>query len=212
MNIDFIKDQFPDLAKDQKLIEEIAQVATIKSYNKGEVIIDYGDYIKYVPMVISGLLKIIREGENDNEILLYFLGSGESCAASFSCCMIKKRSEIKAVCEEKSKILMIPISYADQWMGKYSNWRDFVINMYDARLLSLIDTIDRVSFAKLDEKLLYYLDEMVSHKSDQVLNISHHEIALDLNASRESISRLLKKLEAAGKISLSRNEITIIDL
>lgn len=212
MNIDFIKDQFPDLAKDQKLIEEIAQVATIKSYNKGEVIIDYGDYIKYVPMVISGLLKIIREGENDNEILLYFLGSGESCAASFSCCMIKKRSEIKAVCEEKSKILMIPISYADQWMGQYSNWRDFVINMYDARLLSLIDTIDRVSFAKLDEKLLYYLDEMVSHKSDQVLNISHHEIALDLNASRESISRLLKKLEAAGKISLSRNEITIIDL
>lgn len=211
MKTQLIIDLFPDLAKDQSLIEEIANVSKAQSFKKGDVVMDYGDYIEFVPMVISGLMKIIREGEEGQEILLYFLGSGESCAASFSCCMIRKRSEIKAVCEEDSTILMLPLKYADQWMGQYSSWRDFIFSMYDARMFALIDTIDRVSFANLDEKLLHYLDELQRHKSSRYLNISHSEIAHDLNASRESVSRLLKKLEHRGKVRLGRNEIEILE-
>ncbi len=206
-----IKDLFPDLGQSEALIREIAEVSQMAQFSRGEVIMDYGDYIEFVPMLISGLMKIIREGEDGQEILLYFLGSGESCAASFSCCMIRKRSEIKAVCEEDATILMIPLQSADEWMEKYSAWRDFIFGMYDARLFALIDTIDRVSFANLDEKLLYYLDEMQRQKDQNVFHISHSDIAHDLNASRESISRLLKKLEIQGKVKLGRNEIALLE-
>ncbi|NND52185.1 MAG: Crp/Fnr family transcriptional regulator [Flavobacteriaceae bacterium] len=205
-----LKERFPELASDDKLIEQIADVATMATFKKDDIVIDYGDFIKSVPLVLTGLLKIIREGENEQEMLLYFLGSGESCAASFSCCLIRKRSEIRAISESESKVLMIPLEYADRWMGEFSVWREFIISMYDTRMLSLIDTIDRVAFTKLDEKLLHYLDELTRLKSSTHLSISHHEIAQDLNASRESVSRLLKRLEVNGKVKLGRNEITVI--
>ena len=211
IDLQIIKDLFPELARSNELIREIASVSMMAKFSRGDVIMDYGDYIEFVPMLISGLMKIIREGEDGQEVLLYFLGSGESCAASFSCCMIRKRSEIKAVCEEDATILMIPLKSADEWMGKYNAWRDFIFGMYDARLFALIDTIDRVSFANLDEKLLYYLDEMQRHKNQNVFNVSHSEIAHDLNASRESVSRLLKKLENQGKVKLGRNEIVLLE-
>ena len=205
-----IERQFPDLSNEPKLIERIKEVGQVRGFKKGETIIDYGDYIEAVPLVLSGLIKIIRQNEEDHEVLLYFLGEGESCAASFSCCLIRKRSEIRAVCEEDSEVLMIPLVAADEWMGSSRAWRDFVLNMYDTRLLSLIDTVDRVAFANLDQKLLHYLDEMVRLKSTKRLSVSHHQIAQDLNASRESVSRLLKKLERSGKLRLSRNEITVL--
>ena len=212
MKIEVLKDLFPEISKDLLLMEEIQREGVIKKVAKGEVLIDYGDYIKFVPLVISGLMKIIREGEDGQEVLLYFLGSGQSCAASFSCCLVRKRSEIKATCDEDTVILMIPLERADEWMSKYATWRNFVFDMYDRRMFSLIDTIDRVSFAKLDEQLLYYLRERVQYKSDGIIHISHQEIAQDLNASRESISRLLKKLESKNIVALGRNEIKLLEM
>ncbi len=206
-----LKDLFPELA-DNRLIDELIEHGSIQSFKSGEVIIDYGDYIEFVPLVLSGFLKIIREGDQGQELLLYFLRAGSSCAASFSCCMTKKRSEIKAICEEHSTLLMVPIEKANQWMKTYASWRDFVISMYDSRLFALIDTIDKLAFAQLDEKLLQYLQEMSLLKSSTKLTISHQQIAADLNASRESISRLLKKLETKKVVSLNRNEITILSV
>ena len=206
-----LKDLFPELS-DDRLIKELIEHGSIQSFKRGEVIIDYGDYIEFVPLVLSGFLKIIREGDQGQELLLYFLNAGTSCAASFSCCMAKKRSEIKAICEEASTVMLIPIEKANLWMETHARWRDFVISMYDSRLFALIDTIDNLAFAQLDEKLLNYLQEMSLLKSSTKLTISHQQIAIDLNASRESISRLLKKLEAKKMVSLNRNEITILSV
>lgn len=207
-----VRELFPELAKDKHLLSAIEEAASIRKLHRGDVIIDYGDYIKSVPLVISGLLKIIREAEDGHEVLLYFLGSGQSCAASFSCCMVRKRSEIKAVCEDDATILLIPLEAADEWMGRYSVWRNFVLNMYDRRMYALIDTIDRVSFSKLDEKLIYYLQELTRYKGETVISISHQQIAYDLNASRESISRLLKKLETSEVVKLGRNSIELLEM
>ncbi|MEE9374233.1 MAG: Crp/Fnr family transcriptional regulator [Saprospiraceae bacterium] len=212
MKVEVLKDLFPELSKDLSFLEEIKKHGEIKKMKKGEVIIEYGDYIQFVPLMISGLLKIMRESEEGDEMLLYFLGSGQSCAASFSCCMVRKRSEIKAICEDETVILKIPLEKADQWMGKFPVWRNFVLEMYDRRMFSLIDTIDRVAFAKLDEKLLYYLQEYSIHSQGKIIHISHQEIANDLNASRESISRLLKKLESQNIVALGRNEIKVLTL
>lgn len=200
---------FPDIA-DEALVQEIMNSGNVVKTHEGDALIEYGDQITHVPLVLSGSLKVMRMDEDENELLLYFLTGGDSCAASFSCCMVKKRSEISAISEEDSEILMIPLESADNWMGKYASWRNFIFNMYDQRMFSLIDTVDRLAFAKLDEQLIDYLDLKAQIKGTNTIEIKHFEIATDLNVTREAISRLLKKLEKSGKVKLGRNKITIV--
>ena len=205
----YILDLFPELAVETELLESLVRPASLKKVNKGDVLIDYGSFIQFVPLVVKGLIKIIRENDEGKEVLLYFLSEGNTCAASFSCCMIRKRSEIKAVAEEDSLIIAIPLQAAEEWMGKYPTWRNFVMNMYDQRIFAMIDTIDKLAFAKLDEKLWDYLQERVFITGNVLDNLSHQEIANDLNVSREAVSRLLKKLEQQGKLEIHRSKIVV---
>lgn len=205
----YILDQFPELAVEDELLESIVRASTLKKVSRGDILIDYGSYIQFVPLVVKGLIKIIRENEEGKELLLYFLSEGNTCAASFSCCMIRKRSEIKAVAEEDSLIIAIPLKEAEEWMGKYPTWRNFVMNVYDQRIFAMIDTIDKLAFAKLDEKLWDYLQERVFITGNVLNNLSHQEIANDLNVSREAVSRLLKKLEQQGKVEIHRSKIVV---
>ena len=205
----FLRDKFPDIAKDQKLLDDIIAASTVKTVRRGDIIVDYGAYIQFVPLLVKGLIKVIREHEDGREVLLYFLSGGDTCAATFSCCMVRKRSEIKTIAEEDSTFITIPLEAADEWMGKYSVWRNFIMNMYDNRLFAMIDTIDKLAFAKLDEKLWDYLLDRVHITGRQEQELSHQDIAYDLNVSREAISRLLKKLEQQGKVEIYRNKIKI---
>ena len=206
----FLKDLFPELAPDQELIEEIERRSSVREVEKGTIIIDYGSYIHFVPLVVKGLVKVMRENSDGKEVLLYFLAGGSTCAATFSCCMVRKRSEVKAIAEEDTTIIMIPLEAADEWMGKYTKWRNFVMTMYDQRLFAMIDTVDKLAFSKLDEKLWDYLTERVLYTDNNTVEVSHQEIADDLNASREAISRLLKKLENQEKIKIHRNKIELL--
>ncbi|NNE29901.1 MAG: Crp/Fnr family transcriptional regulator [Saprospiraceae bacterium] len=201
-----IRLNFPGLA-DQQLLTELEEKAKIEKVQSAEIIIDYGDKIKFLPLVLEGSLKVSRLNENDHEVFLYYLTPGDTCAASFSCCLVQKRSEIMAVAEEDSTLLLIPLEAADEWMGKYADWRNFIFSMYDYRLFSLIDTVDRLAFSKLDEQLVDYLEKTAFALNSKTLETTHQKIALDLNASREAISRLLKKLEKNGKVKLERNKI-----
>lgn len=206
--IKWFESNFPDL-NDPKLLVEIARVGVVQSFKESDIIIDFGEAIDYVPLVLKGSVKISREGDQGKEIFLYYISSGDTCAASFSCCMVKKRSEILAVAEEDSTILMIPMNEANAWLKDYDSWRNFIFNMYDQRMFSMIDTIDRLAFSNLDNQLLDYL-ELKSHTlRTNVIESTHQQIALDLNVSREAISRLLKKLEINGKVKLGRNKVIL---
>jgi CRP/FNR family transcriptional regulator len=201
---------FPMLAEDAGLLDELDRSAIIRNFKRGDLVVDYGDMITSVPLVLDGVLKVLREHGDDKEVLLYFLEGGHTCAASFSCCMIKKRSEIKVIADADSRVVFIPLVTANNWMGRHEAWRDFVFSMYDERLFSMIDTIDRLAFAKLDQQLIDYLESRAQLTDDGVIRISHIEIATDLTASREAISRLLKKLEEEGRVELGRNRIKVL--
>ncbi len=205
-----ITELFPHLAQSPQLMEEFDNSITVRSFEKGDILVDYGDYITHVPLVLEGHLKVMRENDEEKEVLLYFLEGGNTCAASFSCCMIKKRSEIKVISDASARVAYIPLQMVNRWMGKYDVWRDFVFMMFEQRLTSLIDTIDSIAFSKLDDQLLSYLENRALMTDSKLIEISHAEIATDLTASRESISRLLKKMEDQGKVNLGRNKITIL--
>jgi CRP/FNR family transcriptional regulator len=207
--LQLIKDNFPQIV-DLALQEEIAKVGKLMTFKAGETIMDYGSYIRLVPLVLTGSVKVVREDDEGREILLYYLYPGETCASSFVCCMMHKKSFIKTVAEDDTELIGIPIQYVDQWMNNFTNWKNFVMQSYDNRILELIQTIDSIAFMKMDERLLKYIyDKADAHDTD-VLQVTHQEIAYDLNASREAVSRLLKKLEQQGMIKLGRNKIELL--
>lgn len=204
-----LRQAFPEL-QDSQLIEEMVRQGRCMKFKAGDIIIDYGEFIRMVPLVLEGSLKVLRENEEGDELFLYFLNSGDSCSMSFSCCMSDKRSSVRAVAEEDSRILGIPVRYVDEWISRYPLWKNFVMRSYDQRMMELINTIDTIAFKKLDERLMDYLKQKADTLKTREIQTTHQQIAFDLHASREAVSRLLKQLEKMGKVELGRNKIVLI--
>jgi CRP/FNR family transcriptional regulator, anaerobic regulatory protein len=207
--LDLIRKNFPGIAE-KDLQMEIMTVGHFLEFEEGEVILEIGTYVKAVPLVLSGSIKVLREDEDGRELFLYYLKPGESCTMSFTCCMMNKKSEIRTVAEEKTTIWAIPIQYMDAWMTKYQSWKNFVMQSYDTRMLELVKTIDSIAFKRMDERLMAYLHQKSKATESKILTGTHQQIAMDLNASREAISRLLKQLEKEGTVKLGRNKIELL--
>lgn len=193
-----------------ELIEEINKVAIFKEVKAGEELIKVGDYIRSMPLILTGAIKILREDENGDELLLYFLEKGDTCAMTLACCIGNKKSEIKAIAETNATLLMIPVQKMEEWSSKYKSWRNFVFDSYHHRLMEVLQSIDNIAFSKLDDRLIKYLQHKKKLLNSNFIEITHQEIARDLNSSRVVISRLLKKLENQNAIELHRNSIKLL--
>lgn len=192
------------------LIEEMHQFGEIKNFKEGDLIMDYGKYIRMMPVIIKGTVKVLRMDENGKEILLYYLSSNESCSMAYSCCLEVKKSEVKAIAEDNVELLAIPHIKLDEWLCKYPGWKKYIMRSFNERFLELLRSIESIAFHKLDERLIAYLKEKQRLTGSSVIKASHYLIADDLATSRVVISRLLKQLENDGKILLYRNEIKLL--
>ena len=157
----------------------------------------------------TNAIKILREDNDGDELLLYFLEKGDTCAMTLTCCIGQTKSEIRAIAETDATLIMIPIQKMEEWAGKYKSWRKFVFESYHNRLNEMFSIIDSIAFLKMDERLLKYLKEKSRISRNLTIHNTHQEIAYELHTSRVVISRLLKKLENLGKIKLHRNHILI---
>ena len=194
---------------EEELLNEIDSLGTLISFKSNDILIDLNQYIKGMPILISGAIKILREDQNDGEFLLYFLEKGDTCAMTMACCLGNKQSQIKAIAETDSELIMIPIQKMEEWLAKYATWRNFVFNSYNNRLEEMLDAIDNLAFNDMNYRLKKYLLDIATINNGKQVNKTHQEIAYALNTSRVVISRLLKTLEKEGFLTLNRNVITI---
>lgn len=206
-----LKDTFGTKFEDA-LISDIAQVGSFKEVPEGYKLIEIGEYIKSMPLLVSGAIKVLREDGDGDELLLYYLEQGETCSMTLTCCMGNSKSEIRAIAETDTKLIMVPIGKMEEWTAKYKSWRNFVFDSYHNRLNELLNTLDSVAFNRMDERLINYLKEKSRIVNSNDIHNTHQEIAYDLHSSRVVISRLLKKLEQMGSIELHRNYIKILNL
>lgn len=206
---DFIT-QYSFLEKD--LQNEILELGIQKTFEPNEILIREGQFFSSFPLVIKGLIRVSRNNEEGNELLLYYLEQNEVCAMSLTCCMANKTSNVKAIAVEQSEVILLPVALLDIWMCKYPTWKQFVMQTFQNRFRELIDTIDSIAFMKLDERLVKYFIDLNQKSGTTTFNGTHQDLALQLNTSREVISRLLKKLEKDGKVKLSRNFINFSGL
>lgn len=204
-----IKERF-GLVFEKELLAEIEAKGTIVSAKAGTVILDVGQTVRTMPIILEGSVKVSRTDEEGRELLLYYVNPNESCAMTFTCCMQQRTSEIRAVAEEDVEMLAIPVATMDEWMTKYPTWKSFVMRSVQNRFHELLKTIDQIAFQKLDERLVSYLKEKSKTTGSTLINLSHEQIANEMATSRVVVSRLLKKLETDKKLLLYRNQIKLL--
>jgi len=197
---------------EENLLQEIANVSIYKKFKEDDIIIDVNSYMVAIPLIISGAIKILREDKDGDELVLYYIEKGDTCAMTLSCCMGETKSKIKAVAETDGTLLMIPKNKMSEWLSKYKSWQEYILQSYHSRLNEFIDAVDSIAFLNMNDRLLKYLKDKAMVIGNDVLNVTHLQIANDLHTSRVVISRLLKALEKQSKIELRRNQIKILEL
>lgn len=195
---------------ESSLIEEINKIGTLREVSAGEELIRFGEFIKGVPLMISGAVRVNRVYPDGNELFLYYIEEGDTCSMSLNCCTQQKKSEIRAIAEVHSQFVMIPVSKVEGLIGKHPSWRQFVFSSYHNRMVEVVHALEKVAFEKLDDRLAEYLYQKSRITKNDTLQMTHQEIAEDLRISRVVISRLLKKLEQRGKLKLQRNTVKLI--
>ncbi|HHB79570.1 MAG TPA: Crp/Fnr family transcriptional regulator [Saprospiraceae bacterium] len=193
-----------------ELIETIAQNSRYVEVPKGTVILNVGDYIKVIPLVVSGSVKVFREDDDAREAFLYYIKPGQSCAMTLASSIKQGKSEIKAVALENTGLMALSADSLYSVNKKYPSWYNFVFETFGMRFNELIQAFEGVIFHHLDERLMRYLQQRSATVGSTMLKISHNEIARDLATSREVISRLLKQFEKEKLVLLARGQITLL--
>ncbi len=201
-----LKTLFPQF--DAELSKHLEHIGHVVEFEEGEMLMRPGQYFKNSLLILDGRVKLYREGAEGEEFFLYYLEKGNACALSMICAAKNESSAIKAKALTKVKALAVPIHYMDSLMKDHRQWYYFVLETYRSRFEELLEVIDQVAFHSMDQKLEFYLKRQFEAFGGDQINITHQEIADDLNSSREVISRLLKKLESQNVIALSRHGIT----
>ena len=195
-----------------ELLQKIEHCGTLVKAQQGQALMAIGDTITAMPLLLEGAIKILREDDKGDELLLYFLEQGDTCAMTFSCCLGNSMSKIRAVAEMDTEVVMIPVQQLELWMGKYKSWQKYILDSYHTRMMELLETVDTLAFLKMDERLLKHLQDKAKVTHDDMIHATHQDIAYDLHTSRVVVSRLLKKMEGEGKIALHRNQIKVLEL
>lgn len=195
---------------DEETLHAIQEVAIVKTFIKGDTILDIGQSIHFIPLVLGGAVKVMREDLDKGELLLYYLLPGDTCTMTATCCTSNKVSAIRVVADAETQIAFIPNGYFSLWTRTSESWRNFIIANYSSRLDEMIVAVDSLAFLNMEQRVVDYLRQRMKLEDSRIISITHAEIASDLNSSRVVISRILKKLEVDNKIVLLRNEIRLL--
>lgn len=200
-----------ELFSDPALLSEIETQSRSKRLKKDDTLIHPGDEILFIPIILEGSIRILRQDEEGKEIFLYHLYPGQTCAMSLTCCQAGRKSMIKALAETDCEIAQLPVNATESWF-KYPEWKAYIGSSYAARFAELMQVVDLIAFQHMDKQLLHYLEKRAKALNTYVLDITHQQIADELHAHREAIGRLLRVMEQKGMVRLGRNSIEVLTL
>ena len=192
---------------EKELLDEIEH-SEIVEINPGTVILKENEFIKVVPLVLEGSIKLRKLDPNGREIIFYHIEPGESCILSITSCLNDKESQAEAVIEKKTRLVVIEAEKIRSWMDKFPSWRKFVVKLYYNRLAELMTLVDHVLFKSVDSRLIKHMKD---HAINGEVETTHQQLAGELGTAREVISRLLKQMERDQLISLERGKIKILN-
>lgn len=192
------------------LYSKLSEISTSKSYGIDEVIVSENAYIKAIPIVTKGSIRVMRTEPDGREILLYYIKAGETCVMSFLGGIHDDKSKVKAITEEPTEIQFVPMDKVSSLIKEYPEWLDYIFKLYHKRFEELLEVVNEIAFQKMDERLLNFLKRKSALSDSNIISLTHEQIAIELGTARVVVSRLLKQLEELNVVKLSRNRIEII--
>jgi CRP/FNR family transcriptional regulator len=192
------------------MISKILELSVHKTFEEGDVILQENAHIRSIPIVTSGSIRVMRSEGDEKEILLYYIKAGESCIMSFLGGLHNDTSKVRAVAEEKTEILFVPVTKVKELIREYPEWLDYIFRLYHQRFEELLEVVNAVAFKKMDERLLLFLEKKADITQNKFLSITHEQLAAELGTARVVVSRLLKQMEVEGLVKLGRNKITLL--
>ncbi len=199
-------DVFSKYAFEKELMDEISQ-SDILELKRGTVILREHQFIKNIPLVLEGSIKLRKTDENGREIVFYHIAPGESCILSITSCLNEKKSQAEAIAESTTRLIGVDAERVRDWMNRFPGWRKFVISLYYDRMTELMTLVDLITFKSVDQRLFKYISDRAV---DNVVEITHQKLAGEIGTAREVISRLLKQMEKDNLIALERGKIIIL--
>lgn len=193
-----------------KMLTKLFEYGQQKSFKEGDIILNENAYIKSVPIVISGSMRVMRTDDDGRELLLYYIKSGESCIMSFLGGLHDDTSKVKAIAEEAAEVLFVPVDKVREMIKEFPEWTEYIFRLYHKKFEELLAVINDVAFKKMDERLLDFLKKKCELSGEKNIHITHEQIAIELGSARVVISRLLKHMEDLNLIELGRNKITLL--
>ena len=203
-------DNISQFQSSPELKEKLYENSVRKEFVAGDIILNENSNIRAIPIVTRGSIRVMRTDEEDKEILLYYIKAGESCIMSFLGGMHHETSKVKAVAEENTEVLFLPMEKVTLFIKEYPEWLDYIFRLYHKRFEELLEVVNAVAFKKMDERLLNFIKKKCEHTQSKTLNVTHEQLANELGTARVVVSRLLKQMEEVGLVKLGRNKITLV--
>jgi CRP/FNR family transcriptional regulator len=203
-------DEIIEFQASPQMIAKLMELSVPKTFAEGDVILQENAHIRSIPIVTSGSIRVMRSEGDEKEILLYYIRSGESCIMSFLGGIHNDTSKVKAIAEEETDILFIPVHKVKELIKEYPEWLDYIFRLYHQRFEELLEVVNAVAFKKMDERLLLFLQKKSEVSQSQTMTITHEQLAAELGTARVVVSRLLKQMEVEGLVRLGRNKISLV--
>jgi len=200
----------PEFKSSPQMVDKLLTAGVVKTFAEGDTILREKAYISSIPIVLDGVIKVIRTDDDGREILLYYISPGESCIMSFLGGMHHDTSKVKAVAEERCEILFVPIEKVTALIKENPQWLDYIFRLYHKRFEELLDVVNAIAFQKMDERLLHFLQKRAEIGASKTIAITHEQLANELGTARVVVSRLLKQMEDKGLVQLGRNKISLV--
>lgn len=204
-------DKLSEIKSSPEILKKLSAYGIARTFSEGDVILNENAYIREIPIVTSGSIRVMRTDEDGREILLYYIEAGESCIMSFLGGMHHDTSKVKAIAEEETEILFIPIDKVSLLIQEYPEWLDYIFRLYHKRFEELLDVVNAVAFKKMDERLLNFIKKKSELTKSHTLYVTHEQLANELGTARVVVSRLLKQLEDEKLVKLGRNKISLLE-
>ena len=199
-----------DRIQDQKLRDMLLETGVVQAFDTGAELLRTGQYIKVVPIVLEGSVRVMREDDSGREILLYFIRPGESCIMTLFAVRQNKPSMVRAVVDEPVQLLLVPFDVVYHNLNQHQNWLDFTFSLLQQRYEEILEIVNEVAFSRVDARLIDLLQRRSKLNVDGIVQATHQQLADELGTAREVVTRLLKKLEADRVIEMERGKVRFL--
>ena len=203
-------DSLIEFKSSPEIKEKLSSYGIAKTFSEGDIILNENAYINAIPIVTKGSIRVLRTDEDGREILLYYIKAGESCIMSFLGGLHHDTSKVKAIAEEETEILFIPVDKVSLLIKEYPEWLDYIFRLYHKRFEELLEVVNAVAFKKMDERLLNFIKKKCELTNSRTIYLTHEQLANELGTARTVVSRLLKQMEDEGLVKLGRNNISLM--